>query len=74
MELLYFDIWSLGELFEGMGKSLMKLYETRCCLHLTLWRRSISFLNCYALTGKSDWQKRKRRVMWTLWSCYHAKS
>lgn len=29
MELLYFDIWSLGELFEGMGKSLMKLYETK---------------------------------------------
>ena len=29
MELLYFDIWSLGELFEGVGKSLMKLYETK---------------------------------------------
>ena len=29
MELLYWDVWSWGELFEGMGKSLMKLYETK---------------------------------------------
>lgn len=29
MELLYLDVWSFGELFEGMGKSLLKLYETK---------------------------------------------
>lgn len=29
MELLYLDVWSFGDLFEGMGKSLVKLYETK---------------------------------------------
>ena len=29
MKLLYLDIWSFADLFEGMGKSIVKLYETK---------------------------------------------
>lgn len=29
MELLYLDVWSFGDMLEGMGKSLTKLYETK---------------------------------------------
>ncbi|ABW18206.1 hypothetical protein [Alkaliphilus oremlandii] len=29
MELLYLDVWSFGALFEGVGKALIKLYETK---------------------------------------------
>ena len=29
MELLYLDVWAYGELFDGMGKSLMELYSSK---------------------------------------------
>ena len=29
MELLYLDVWAYGELFDGMGKSLLELYSSK---------------------------------------------
>ena len=64
MKLLYLDIWSFADLFEGMGKSIVKLYETKeqqysdnVLSALNTVAKSTSILNCCALTGGSVWKK-----------------
>lgn len=81
MKLLYLDIWSFADLFEGMGKSIVKLYETKeqqysddVLSALNTVAKSTSILNCCALTGGSVWKKPRHRATRILWSCYQEKS
>lgn len=65
MELLYWDVWSWGELFEGMGKSLMKLYESkeqRYADEVMSALNTVAKKHIYFELLRLDWQERLEKA------------
>ena len=68
MKLLYLDIWSFADLFEGMGKSIVKLYETK------EQQYSDNVLSALNTVAKKHIYFELHRATRILWSCYQEKS
>lgn len=65
MKLLYWDVWSWGELFEGMGKSLMKLYESneqRYADEVVSALNTVAKKHIYFELLRLDWQERLEKA------------